>query len=436
LPPGRFTQRISQLSGRHCPLDLVAILYSEFRDVIFKSHPSLKLFKFLDHRPQDMADDSAQFLFYFIRTISFLLGITPSDVGELLTHCISIDVYARPLSVWARSLPSDLLPQISEHRNNLAFTERAVMAIGKLPAIALVNAFHCPVLAVVPSMIAGRTVISKVDLAGGDFICELYGIVQLLEEADEHSLRPTFTQIWVTGTPLMIDTTEHAAGSIHTRIRRSVFYNCEVRLFTVQGRSRIGIFAIAPSVLPFLGNKRSVDGFVIRKDDELLLPFDIMPVIRKFDGEWRTLKGKRIDIDIEILRPHATLGSEREETLAFEEGDADKPKTKVREAESLFGFLMDEGEIPFTITPGDGEDRPRRPDLPRIISKFHPPGRKPPDPRPQEFEPPPEFREKEPELPVQSSRFAIIRELAGIIPREPWDLTADFLGPTEADLRH
>jgi hypothetical protein len=432
LPPGRYSQRLSQLSGSYVPLDFIALLYSEFRDVLFKSHASLKLFKFLDHRPQDSVDESAQFLFCFVRTLSFMLSIPPPDIAELLSHCITIDIYKRPLSVIARSVPAHPLPQISEHVRGTAFTERALLAIRKLAAVQFVNPFHCPALAVVPSLISGKTVVARIELTVGEFICELYGEVSVLEEIDDRSLRPAFTHLWVIGTPLIVDVGPTAENAVYSRIRRSIFFNCEPRLFEVNGKPRIGLFAVGPSILPYLGMRRS-DGVAIRKGDELLLPFDVMPVIRRFDSDWRTAKGRKVDVDIELLRPRSSAPMPPSDP--GEEGDSERGRHRMSEADSLVSFFADEGELQFILTPGEQEP-PRRPDLPTVITRAAVPGLKPPDNRAAEFlpEPPPAPRLREKPAIAQTMQFAIMRQLAGIQPRDPWDIFEDCIGPTQADL--
>jgi hypothetical protein len=73
---------------------------------------SLKFFHFLDHRPQNSANDSAQFLFSFVRWLSFMLRMALPDVGEILVHCIHIDVSRRPLSISMSAMPMEVLSQL------------------------------------------------------------------------------------------------------------------------------------------------------------------------------------------------------------------------------------------------------------------------------------------------------------------------------------
>jgi hypothetical protein len=433
LPAGRYAQRLSGLSGSHQPLELIATLYMEFRDVLFKGHSSLKLFKYLDHRPQDQVDDSFQFLWSFVNSLGFMMAIAPPDIVEMLSHCISIDIYGRPLSVHTRTLPEAPMPQVSRHRRDIQFEERALIAIRKSSPLQFTKPVHLPTLEVVASPLSGLTVVSRAIVLPGELLCELYGAVATLEEFDDKSERPLPTQIWLTGTPLMIDTSEFAKNAIYSRIRRSVFFNCEARVFFLNGKPRVGLFSVGPAILPMIGErqKRS-DAPAIRPGDELLMPFDLMPVIPKFDCESRTQKSRRPEIDLEALRPrqHAPIPQEVE-------ADADEADDGFPEAGSLAAFFAEEGELQFRVTPSQGL-APLRSDFPTGITKLPVPGLKPvPDRLPVfEAERTRDLRHRDPEIPALASRVTVLQRLATVRPREPWDLTADCLYVTDSDLRY
>jgi hypothetical protein len=280
-------------------------------------------------------------------------------------------------------------------------------------------------------------------MMAGDFICELYGQVSMLEELDDSSNRPAFTQFWISGTPLMIDTAPLAPNAIYTRIRRSVFFNCDVRLFQVSGKSRVGLFAVGPTVLPLMAERpKRTEGFAIRNGDELLLPFDIMPVIQRFECDWRATRGKRGDVDVELMRPryHGTIAqSDDAATADGAEMDTDKGARRSSEVASLVAVFADEMELPFAIIPGEGGGAFREhTELPAIVAKMPVPGRKPPLLKRPQFtaQEPPEWRPTQPEIKKPALQFLVLRELAGVRPREPWDLIDDCIDPGDHDLQH
>jgi hypothetical protein len=50
---------------------------------------------------------------------------------------------------------------------------------------------------------------------------------------------PTFSIFHLPGTELMIDTSPDEGDAIYTRIHRSFYYNCEVKLFELNDKVRV-----------------------------------------------------------------------------------------------------------------------------------------------------------------------------------------------------
>jgi hypothetical protein len=310
-----------------------------------------------------------------------------------------------------------------------------------LQKIQFTQSFHLPKFTLVPSPICGQTVISNVEVSDGEFLCEIYGHVSMLEELDDASERPAFTKLWIPGTPLMIDMEPFADKAIYTRIRRSLFFNCIPKLFEVQGKTRVGLFAIGPSLVPLMEEIRHPVGKVtIREGDEILLPFDVIPVIRKFDCDWRMEANKWMDIDIEMLRPRSPGPMVRDTKLRPKARDNSREEERQQTSEggSLVSFLRGETELCFSLTPSHGTPRPIRPDLPRFLSQIGPNPKKPPREQPiaVTFEPPIRLVGREAELPPPSVEFQVIRDLARVRPAPPWTMSDDLTDVTDDDLRH
>ena len=385
VPAGRLLTRLSQFSGRVNPMEMIATLYSEFRDMFFKVHPSLRLFKYLDFKPKECVDETMAFFYFFVRGVSFMTGLPTTQTVLILNHLMAIDIYKRPIPPVGRAEPEHALPQVSKYQRHIAFSERADFTIDSLKMSAVRGALELPRLAVAPDGRGSVTVVSLSNVKSGSLICEVFGEVSLFEELDRESVPPKFSQYAISGTPLMIDSSKYENSVVYSRIRRSLYYNCEVRLFTINDRVRVGIFATSPSILPSLfETQKKIEATAIKSGDELFLPFDIAPVIPKYEGDWRSSKGRKMDMDLDIFRPtrppivtaaqSARVAREKEQCRAEEQR-----KHVLESVGTLVTFLNDDTPFYFEIASDDdttpAQPRPRR--LPQFISKLNRRGLKP-----------------------------------------------------------
>lgn len=418
VPPGRLATRLAQFNSRVDPVDFISILYSEYRDTFFRVHPTLKLFKYLDFKPKEYVTEVDSFFYFFVRAVSFMTGLTTSQTVTVLNHLMTIDIYRKAAPPVKKDVSEHPLPQLSKYQRHIAFSERADFLLDDLNMVPLRGRFELPRLAVASDGRGSVTVLSLSNVKSGALLCEVFGEVSLFEELDRDSVTPKFTQYVISGTPLMIDSTKYEKSVVYTRIRRSLYYNCEIRLFTLNNRVRVGLFATSPSILPSLfEHQKKTESTVIKSGDELFLPFDVAPVIQKYQGDWRTTKGRKMEMDMDIFRPTrspiVTVANAeraaREKEMAQE---VDRRKHIVESIGSLTSFFDDSTPFFFEITSDDDPDAPPPPRrAPKFISKLNQRGIKP-FLRPEPVDP----------VPTPSFWYSSIRD------------PGDFEGPTEKDL--
>jgi hypothetical protein len=298
---------------------------------------------------------------------------------QILNHVICTDIYGRPLSPLSHDVPTDPLPQLSGHRQKLWFSERARDSAKKCQKLRLTDEQTLPVLSFVPSIFGGRTVIAQSAIANHQFICELYGNVLDFEEADNSSQRPTFSHFQISNTDLVLDARPCERNSICPRIQRSFYYNCEVKLFEMNRKVRVGLFASSPSILPLImeGDRRSETG--IKPGEELLLPFDFAPVITCFEQEWRTAKEKKISFDLGVFKIKSSAISSMQDREFDKLPTASEPEPiqevgeKCRKTKSALKDLFgSDPEFSFTLLPGSKTSSfmPSERELPASVTRI------------------------------------------------------------------
>jgi hypothetical protein len=288
-------------------------------------------------------------------------------------------------------------------------------------------------------------------LKAGDFICEIYGQVQVMEELDNNSTLPTHSQLWINGTGLMIDSKEFEHSVIYTRMHHSVYYNCELSAFELNGKVRFGLFAVYPTLLTSMNDKQKrSELYVIAAGEELFLPFDIAPVIQRYESDWRGQKWRRFELEIGAFKPPGQNVKVDEEIHIEPEPEASPPHEVEPQGEkqkkapskagegSVVGFFQNEFELTFRLE-GTGELQRPRMELPAVISRLPKPGMKPfmQPPKPVERTEPVQFWIRNMPAPKPSKKAAVLKFLSDLKPHEPWaiDDEQDLVDMTDMDLQ-
>lgn len=299
IPKGNFYKFLVN-EKKTTPVEFIAKAYSHFKEAFFQSHPFLDFFEYHTLAHNDSVNDCYAFSYCFVIALSYLLNLENEQVIMILNHLISTDIYKKPFPPYERSIR--LLPQFSSEKKNIRFTERALNVISMNEnIIEKIEILNPPVLLIEKNQYGCLTVLSNSDIKNGDFIAEVYGDVSEFEEWDRDGNKsPSFECFLIKDTNLLVDSTKYRKNAIYTKIQRSFISNCEVRLFKTKQETRIGLFAIKKTILPLLKEKEQKDDeIVIKKGDELFLPFDIPPVILRKNVKWKSEQIKKIDYDLE-----------------------------------------------------------------------------------------------------------------------------------------
>ncbi|KAK8841444.1 hypothetical protein M9Y10_027062 [Tritrichomonas musculus] len=258
IPPGRLLNKLREFSTGSpiTPVNLVNTLITYFRDVLFKSHPTLKYFDYIKFYPERHVKDACQFMFYFTKAISFLCDLSIPEVLQIFDHVISLMIYKRALP---KSFRKQVTNDAEDDALEINMSDRAQDVIRSNYKVVY---FQRPVENVPLKIVAGRnafpTVISLVDIRECDFICRIWGYCMDYEEIDQPNHVPDFSVYGVARSNLFINSSKVQGSPIFQHIRRGVISNCEVRLFrtTLKGSKKkviwAGIFATKPTIMQHL----------------------------------------------------------------------------------------------------------------------------------------------------------------------------------------
>ncbi|KAH0790135.1 PHD-finger family protein [Histomonas meleagridis] len=306
-PSGPLISYFKEFTAPIEPPKLIAKAYSEFKEIFFIHHPFINFFEYETFHCIESVEDTYTFSYFFVRLLSYMLNISSSQVILVLNHIISTDIYDRPIPKCYRTLPINVLPQISMHKQNLKFSERAETGLEQHKnAYVMKQKIKLPELVIELGPCGYPTVVSKSDIKNNDFITEIFGNVTEFEELDRNDSTPSSSAYMITDTNTMIDSTMFENNAIYTHIQRGFTSNCEVRYFKLNGKMRVGLFATHPTILPYFGRKSTKsanDEIVIHAGEELFLPFDITPTLLRKSVEWRDEKPQRIDYSIDYFLP-------------------------------------------------------------------------------------------------------------------------------------
>ena len=86
IPTGRFNSKVREFSQGSpiTPVYLTCSMIVTFRDILFKSHPTLKYFDYVKYYPDRNIKDACQFMFYLIKTLSFLCELSMQEIMQIL----------------------------------------------------------------------------------------------------------------------------------------------------------------------------------------------------------------------------------------------------------------------------------------------------------------------------------------------------------------
>ena len=398
LPPGLLKTKLEQINGHTSAAALCAYIYSNFRSVIFQAHPTIESFMFLKGKGKyninEKANDSWEFCVHMIRSIAFMASITRYQVVQILDHLISLDIYKKPISPVFREEPSVFQMTISEKElNNLYdFSERGEDSfLAEKPKFKFEKPRHTHTarMKIVDSPLGMSTVVADEDIQANDMICYAYGNILKLEEIDRESPTPEYEMYRIANSSLVLDTSSLKRPAIFQHIRRGFVSNCELRIFDIGDDRYLGIFATVPTPLPFLANRKPLEQnpHIIRKGDELVLPFDIAPPCINLNTQWYTSKTQKYNMKVsELIAPkieqptfeqiiESTQVKEEEEENTQEEQPKQQPK-KQPPVSLLRDLFEGPTHIYVQLTTNTKPKPITNPQLGDSIEHFPPPGKK------------------------------------------------------------
>ena len=160
----------------------------------------------------------------------------------------------------------------------------------------------------------------------------------------------------IANSSLVLDTSSLKRPAIFQHIRRGFVSNCELRAFDIGDNRYLGIFATVPTPLPFLANRKPLEQnhHIIRKGDELVLPFDIAPPCINLNIQWYTNKSQKYNMKVsELIAPkpeqptfEEILESSKIDEETSQEEETFKPANK---KEQQFSLLKDLFEGPTHV---------------------------------------------------------------------------------------
>lgn len=363
IPQGRFLTKLREysLGSPITPVRLTCSMLTYFRDILFKSHPTLKYFDYVKYYPERNVKDACQFMFYITKTLAYMCNISVPKVLQIFDHIIT-------KMIFKDALPNSVKESVTnDAEDDYLVVNMSDRAQDNTRSNYKLNYFTRPrenvPLKIVAGLNAFPTVISLVDIRECDFICRIWGYCMDFEEIDQQNQVPDFSIYSVARSKLFVNSTKVKGHPIFSHIRRGIVSNCEVRLFktTLKGSKKkvvcAGIFATKPTLMQHLIDaKPTIDGmyihnnsanetednhgseevtetskkgnknkYVIFAGDELVLPFDLAPMFIKNDAEWRNgqvdsrLVNIDDQIDMNLFKPLKPANSNVEEMKSVNE---------------------------------------------------------------------------------------------------------------------
>lgn len=358
IPTGKLLSKLKEhsLGNPITPVNLACSMLISFRDILFKSHPTLKYFDYIKYYPERNVKDACQFMFYLAKTLSYMCDISTPEMMQIFDHIVTLMIYKRAIP---KSFRSPVGVDCEDEALIVGMSDRAQDVIRSNYKMIY---FPRPHENIPLKVVAGRnsfpTVISLVDVRECDFICRLWGYCMDFEEIDQPNHVPDFSIFNVSRSKLFVNSSRVDNHPIFLHIRRGLVSNCEVRLFrtTLRGSKKkvicAGIFATKPTIMQHLidakpstdsisinnsnsklssysesknesdgdddyendnfqqndnelddrSKKGNRDRYVISAGEELVLPFDLAPLFIRNDAEWRTgpVDPRLVNIDNEI----------------------------------------------------------------------------------------------------------------------------------------
>lgn len=382
IPKGPLYDKLSEIPQISSVGAICAYIYSNFRSIIFLSHPTIEFFKIKKYKMSKKAQISWNFVCTMIRAIEFMTMTPKQQIIQMLDHLIYLDIYKVPTSELNRIPVNRFISECPDLDNAYDYTERAeddfLDENPEFEAIQL-NSFGYKPLRIVAGNNGMRTVITEKEIKAGELICPVYGNLYLMEEIDRSSTTPKLEIYRISQTEIALDTTEFTQFNIFQQIRRGFVSNCTILPFDIGDNRYLGIFATKPIPMPLLSLNNTDDTYVIPPGSELVLPFDISPVKLNLNATWTTES-----VDCPTIEPSVLLQPQISKVRELlDKGQQKKrPEHKKQERPKDVNTLKSLFKGPFYIdieleSEDENMDVPKlSEDLPAQLSHFAPPGRK------------------------------------------------------------
>ena len=267
-------------------VDFVTYFYKRYKGNIFGNHPFLENFSFCKDNDRR---DSSEFCKEFIDNTSYIFDIKRSETVMVLEHVISYDIYKTDVPLYFREDISNFKYYFLDEAE-ISKSERVDDIFISLKNIPSYVEQKIPRVTLLKNKSGYETVVAFDEIRSGDLIMPIIGDGFHLEELDSYDRVPNHEWYSTDVQSVFIDCSRLSKRPLFTRIRRGFVSNCIVRLFKYKDQIKAGIFATEPVALPnlreYLSLRLRLSIHSIKGGEELVLPFDIPPMVIPPPEDW------------------------------------------------------------------------------------------------------------------------------------------------------